>query len=150
MSGVVVSFPVATSVLTTPRLTHAPFVDHRSLYMPSFTMLIVSRDSPYGMSTTMMSGLQRSASTCADNNATITSPLNPYVASGSSISHYDQATQHGGPLFSPPNMYILTKNSMLSIRQKIDESNHEMINMPTQQIATVFNPVIQNTNQSYQ
>lgn len=39
---------------------------------------------------------------------------------------------------------------MLSIRQQMDESNHEMVKMPTQQIGTVFNPLIHNTNQSYQ
>jgi len=32
----------------------------------------------------------------------------------------------------------------------MDESNHEMVNMLTQQIGTVFNSLIQNTNQSYQ
>jgi len=32
----------------------------------------------------------------------------------------------------------------------MDESTHEMVNMLTQQIGTVFNPLIQNTNQSYQ
>jgi len=32
----------------------------------------------------------------------------------------------------------------------MDESNHEMVNMLTQQIATIFNHLIQNTSQSYQ
>jgi hypothetical protein len=32
----------------------------------------------------------------------------------------------------------------------MDESNHEMVNMLTTQIGTVFNPLIQNTNDSYQ
>lgn len=32
----------------------------------------------------------------------------------------------------------------------MDESNHEMVNMLTQQIGTVFNPLIQNTNWSYE
>lgn len=32
----------------------------------------------------------------------------------------------------------------------MDESNHDMVNMLTQQIGTVFNPLIQNTNHSYQ
>lgn len=39
---------------------------------------------------------------------------------------------------------------MLSIRQQMDESNHEMANMLTRQIDTLFNPLIHNTNQSYQ
>lgn len=39
---------------------------------------------------------------------------------------------------------------MVSIRQQKDESKHEMINMLTHQIGTIFNPLIQNTNHSYQ
>jgi hypothetical protein len=38
----------------------------------------------------------------------------------------------------------------MSLRQQIDESNHEMVNLLTHQIGTVFNPLIQNTNDSYQ
>jgi hypothetical protein len=32
----------------------------------------------------------------------------------------------------------------------MDESNHDMVNMLTQQIGTMFIPLIQNTNNSYQ
>lgn len=32
----------------------------------------------------------------------------------------------------------------------MDERNHEMVNMLTQQISAVFNPLIHNTTQSYQ
>jgi len=35
-------------------------------------------------------------------------------------------------------------------RQQMDERNHEMVNLLTQQIGTVFNPLIQTTNQGYQ
>jgi len=31
-------------------------------------------------------------------------------------------------------------------RKQMDERNHEMINLLTQQIGMVFNPLIQNTN----
>lgn len=48
----------------------------------------------------------------------------------------------GMTAFSPLNVYALTTNSMLSIRQQMDESNHEMVNMLTQQIGTMFNPLI--------
>ncbi|PNX89261.1 hypothetical protein L195_g045379, partial [Trifolium pratense] len=44
----------------------------------------------------------------------------------------------------------LTTASVLSLRQQMDESNHEIVNLLTQQIGTVFNPLIQNTNESYQ
>jgi hypothetical protein len=36
------------------------------------------------------------------------------------------------------------------MRQQMDESNRDLVNMLTQQIGTVFNPLIQNDNQSYQ
>ena len=36
------------------------------------------------------------------------------------------------------------------LRQQMDESNHEMVNLLTQQIGTVFNSLIRDTNQSYQ
>jgi len=39
---------------------------------------------------------------------------------------------------------------MMSLRQQMDESNHDMVNMLTQQIGTFFNPLIQNINRSYQ
>lgn len=32
----------------------------------------------------------------------------------------------------------------------MDESNHEMINFLIRQMGTIFNPLIQNTNHSYQ
>ena len=32
----------------------------------------------------------------------------------------------------------------------MDESNHEMVNLLTKQIGTVFNPLNQNVNQGYQ
>jgi len=35
-------------------------------------------------------------------------------------------------------------------RQQMDESNHEMVNLSTQQFGTLFNPLIQNMNQVYQ
>ena len=36
------------------------------------------------------------------------------------------------------------------LRQQMDESNHKMVNLLTQQIGTVFNPLIRDTNRSYQ
>lgn len=35
------------------------------------------------------------------------------------------------------------------MRQHINESNHNIVNTLTQQMGTIFNPLIQNTNQSY-
>ncbi|PNX72540.1 hypothetical protein L195_g028433, partial [Trifolium pratense] len=63
----------------------------------------------------------------------------------------------GMPVFEPDRYTSprvtstpLTTASVLSLRQQMDESNHEMVNLLTRQIGTVFNPLIQNTNESYQ
>ncbi|CAJ2672441.1 unnamed protein product [Trifolium pratense] len=44
----------------------------------------------------------------------------------------------------------LNSSSVLSLRQQMDESNHKMVNTLTSQLRTVFNPLINNTNDSYQ
>jgi hypothetical protein len=44
----------------------------------------------------------------------------------------------------------LTRTSVMSLRQQMDESNHEMINLLTQQLGTVIDPLIQDLNNSYQ
>lgn len=74
MPGVVIYLSVATSISTTPRPTHTPFVDPRPSYMPRLTMPPVSRDFPYSMSIVMMTWLHSHTSRYADNNATITPP----------------------------------------------------------------------------
>jgi len=48
------------------------------------------------------------------------------------------------------NTLPLTIKSMNLLRQQMDESNHEMVNLLTQQIGIVFNPLIRDTNRSYQ
>ncbi|KAK2422828.1 hypothetical protein QL285_033329 [Trifolium repens] len=93
-----------------------------------------SRNYPYGMPTTMMQGLQTSPSLFTESAPGVFVPNNQIV-SGS-------ATRSGNP--------TLTNNALNALRQQMDESNHDMVNMLTQQIGIVFNPLIQNTNQSYQ
>jgi len=39
---------------------------------------------------------------------------------------------------------------MSLLRQQMDKSNHEMVNLLIQQIGTMFNPLIRDTNRSYQ
>jgi len=39
---------------------------------------------------------------------------------------------------------------LAALRQQMEESNHEMVNMVTQQIGTIINPLIRETNTSYQ
>jgi hypothetical protein len=44
----------------------------------------------------------------------------------------------------------LNTTSLISLRQQMHESNHDMVNMLTQHISIVFNPLIHNTNNNYQ
>jgi hypothetical protein len=44
----------------------------------------------------------------------------------------------------------LNTTSLMSLRQQMDDSNHDMVNLLTQQIGTVFNHLIQNTNKNHQ
>jgi hypothetical protein len=44
----------------------------------------------------------------------------------------------------------LTNASMMALRQQMDEANHEMANLVTQQMGAVINPLIRESNNSYQ
>lgn len=46
-------------------------------------------------------------------------------------------------------MPTLTTDSLTTMRKQMDGSNHEMMNMLTQQIGMVYNPLIQTTIQCY-
>lgn len=84
---VMVPPPQVTSIPTTLRVTQGIIGDHRPSFLPSFTLRLSSREYPYGMPTAMMANLQTNASRYADNTMTVASPLNPYLASRSSISN---------------------------------------------------------------
>ncbi|WJX56991.1 hypothetical protein P8452_42594 [Trifolium repens] len=93
-----------------------------------------SRNYPYGMPTTMMQGFQTSASLFTETAPDVYVPNNPGI--------FGLTTRNNTP--------TLTNTALAAMRQQMDDSNHDMVNMLTQQIGTVFNPLIQNTNQSYQ
>src|SRR4051812_34262749 len=90
----------------------------------------------FGMPTSMMQGLHTNPSLYSDSMmATSTSSLG-----GRPISMgYNHQT-----------LPSLSTTSMLSIRQQMDESNHEMVKALTQQMGTIFTPMINNKNQSYE
>ena len=55
-----------------------------------------------------------------------------------------------GPSVSGVNpQQTLNNASLVALRQLMEDSNHEMVNMLTQQIGTVFNPLIRDTHNSY-
>jgi hypothetical protein len=94
----------------------------------------VSREQPYGMPTSTMENVHNSAS-IFPGQANLFVMHN--VHSPSSSSTFGR------------NTLPLTTNSMNLMRQQMDESNHEMVNLLTQQIVTVFNPLMRDTNRSY-
>jgi len=53
-------------------------------------------------------------------------------------------------IFGRNTLPTLTTDSMSLLRQQIDESNHEMVKLLTQHIGGTFNPLIRDTNRSYQ
>jgi hypothetical protein len=87
------------------------------------------------MPTAMMAGLHTNPSIFYENALGPFSPVNQNMALGS-------ANRNTFP--------AINSTSLMSMRQQMDESNHDMVNMLTQQTVTVLNPLIHNTNNSYQ
>jgi len=52
------------------------------------------------------------------------------------------------PIRTPQQSLI--NASVVALRQQMEDSNHERVNMVTQQIGTIINPLIRDTNNSYQ
>lgn len=105
----------------------------------------------YGMSPTTMESLQTGTSTHEEREMATLSPYNQHPVSTSSINNPSQtAPPSGGLGHIPYVMPMLNMTSFMSVRHQLDESNHEMVNMLTQQMTTLFNPLNQNTNQFYE
>lgn len=66
------------------------------------------------------------------------------------VTPYNTHSPSSSSVFGISSLPTLTTKSMMLFRQQTNESNHKMVNLLIQQIYTVFNPLIQSTNQSYQ
>lgn len=96
------------------------------------------------MQTTIMAHLQTNASRYVGNATTIPSPLNSYLALIYVISNLIRMAQpQGGLRYIPQVMSPLTTSFLLFVRQQMDKSNYDMVNMITQKIDILFNPLIQ-------
>jgi len=93
----------------------------------------LSREQPYG---TMMANVHNSVSVFADQE-------NMFIM-------HDIHSPSSSSIFGRNTLPLLKTDSMNLLRQQMDESNHEMVNLLTQKIGTVFNPLIRDTNRSYQ
>jgi len=76
------------------------------------------------------------------NIPTFTEHVNPFT----SLNTHSPSSSS---VFGRSALPALTTESMMLFRQQMDESNHEMVNLLTQQSAMVFNPLIHTTNQGY-
>ncbi|KEH16546.1 hypothetical protein MTR_0151s0020 [Medicago truncatula] len=109
-----------------------------------FFNLGAGRRTPYGIPTSLMQNLQTSPSGSSESlNVPMPQLFNP----GISIPF---GTPQGSftPFGSPQQS--LTNASLSALSQQMEETNHEMVNLVTQQVGTVINPLIQDTNNSYQ
>ena len=111
--------------------SNRPRLDDRNVNMQN-----VLREQPYGIPTLTMASVHNSTSVFVEQ-------ANPFVM-------HNVHSPSSSSTFSRNILPPLTTNSMNLLRQQMDESNHEMVNLLTQQIGTVFNPLIRNTNRSYQ
>lgn len=110
-------------------------------------MPMLGREQPYGMSTSIMENLHTIPATFADNAVKTYSPI---LASGSDIGNHGQTmSSQMGMGFSSHAMPMFTTDFIKAMRQQMDKSNHDMVNTLTQQMGTIFNPLIPNTNLSY-
>lgn len=115
-------------------------VPNRPLVPPGFSMPFGGREQPYGMPTSVMASLHNAASTFSEPRVNITSPLQ-----GSGFGVIVGRNNQSLGLRYQTRMPNLTSNSIAVWRQQMDESNHDMVQMLTQTLTTILNPLIQNT-----
>lgn len=94
-------------------------------YVTGFTMQMSGCEQPYGMLTSTMANLHNSTSTFTGPMATIISPLQ---GSGSAVNNLGRSTQPPELGFSA-QLPVFTTNSAAILRQRMDESNHDMVHM---------------------
>jgi hypothetical protein len=99
-----------------------------------FTLGTSRRTMQYGMPTSLMQGLHTNPSSFSES---LNVPMPQLFAPGVSV-----------PIATPQQS--LTNASMMALRQQMDEANHDMANLVTQQMGAITNPLIRDTNNSYQ
>jgi hypothetical protein len=73
-----------------------------------------------------------------------------YIQHANPFTPFNTHSPSSCSVFGINALPALTKESMMLFRKQMGESNHEMVNLLTQQIGTMFNPLIKITNQGYQ
>src|ERR1044072_6703996 len=124
----------------------------RPLSIPQMQIPSYSREYSFGIPASLMAGIGTYPAIYTDNVVAVSSPFNPYQGSESAVhSNFRQNQPQANFGFNQNTLLPpITTNSVQVLRQIMDESNHEMVNTLTKQIGDVFNPLINNTNNSYQ
>ncbi|KAJ1422771.1 hypothetical protein SESBI_12817 [Sesbania bispinosa] len=102
------------------------------------------QNPPYGMPYGFLTNVGTSPSTFSKVVTTL-APLGRGTVSGLNTSSVGIPLQNFG---SNPSTSI-TNTTLNSIRQQMDEINHEMVNMLAQQMTNVVNPLVESTNLNY-
>lgn len=110
-----------------------------------FSMPNNNRDYLYGIPTLMVD-FHTNMSKYSDNAVATTPLYNHQNASASTINNMGRLW---GICYIPQTTPSLNTTSMMVMRQQINESNLELVNTITQKMGTIFNPLITNTNQTY-
>lgn len=98
-------------------------------FITSSIMPMMGHDQPDGMPTSMMENLQTHPVTFADN---ITNTYSSIFASGSAIGNHSRTMPpYMGMRYGSQAMLTFMTNSVMEMRQQMDESNHDMINTLT-------------------
>lgn len=110
-------------------------------HMPSVT---IPMHKTLGMPVEFMANMHNLGSTYNDTSL---SPFPRYQGFG------PLATPFGRPLgfgLTSQSVPTFTSSSVIVMRQQMDERNHEIVHMLTQQMGTILRPLIQDSTQSYQ
>ena len=99
---------------------------------------------PYGMPTSLMQGLHTNSSVSSES---LNVQMPQLFNLGVSVP-FGTPQQSFTPFGTPQQS--LTNASLNALRQQIEETNLEMVNLVTQQVGMVINPLIRDTNNSYQ
>ena len=105
----------------------------RPLSIPQMQFPSYSREYSFGMPASMMAGIGTHPAIYTDNVVAVSSPLNPYQASGSAVHSNFRQNQPQASFGFNQNTLLppITTNSVQVLRQTMDETNHEMVNTLT-------------------
>jgi len=126
------TMPASASTVDAAAQSNASFGAQSNQSLWTFDPLN-NKNYPYGMSPSFMVGHHTNPSPYSENS-NVMRPQFYYPGTNIPSSNPQQS---------------LANASLMALRHQMEDCNHEMVNMLTQQIRTVFNPFIRETHNSY-